>query len=135
MRELIRPALFLVARPGLFLSVVGWSVDHVWQSVGVVDGFGGVLDQSGFGIGLDRKSTRTAVIPRIDGRMSNVNTTVSRWRPCASWRLEAKASRHSFQCQGQRSCNCDPAQARRHHLCRIPRRAEVEVLEARNGGG
>ena len=70
MRELIRPALFLVARVGLFLSLLAWSLGHMWQGVGVVYGFAGVLDQTGIGVGLDRKSTRTAIIPRAGETMT-----------------------------------------------------------------
>ena len=69
MRELIRPALFLVARVGLFLGVVAWVVGQTWQGVGFTPGCGAIVDQHGVIVGINTPSDRGWGGEEISGTM------------------------------------------------------------------
>ena len=55
MQELIRPALFLVAKLGIFLCVLALMTGQAWQGTGFVSGFTGAVDSCGVGIALDTR--------------------------------------------------------------------------------
>lgn len=52
MRELIRPALFMIARTGLFLAVVAWIVGKTWWLEAVAPAVGAALTEQGWTVAV-----------------------------------------------------------------------------------